>query len=137
MLIVWAGCYDNLFSIWNVFYNCHLLYLRMRLILYCTYILPALQHLQTVMVIGCSVQCLLLRRSSHYLVTCTLCVVYCEVITWQYRNIGSSTLLSKAFFARILTEMFHCLQLIKSRTWVKLTGIPTPCDMLDIVSLST
>jgi len=80
---IWSGCYDNLLSIWNVFYGCDYLVLSVRFLLCCTEIVATLPHLQKVMDHGYSVQfsfpCPYLQFQVGFRFHCIQCwVVTCQ-----------------------------------------------------------
>jgi len=89
---VWPGCFDNLFSVWNIFYDCQLVVLIARFLLYSMQVLAALPHLQTVMHHGHSIQFSIIRLSLRLQVIFWICSIQCWLITGQYTTIGRSKL---------------------------------------------
>jgi hypothetical protein len=66
MLSVLPRPINDLFRICNVSYSSQLLVLRTGFLLYSTYVLPALRHLQNVVDIGHSVNCSFLHLTFHF-----------------------------------------------------------------------
>jgi len=92
MLKEWPGWFDNLCSVQNASYSCHLLGLSVRFLLYSTYILAALPHLQQFIDFGHSVQFPFLHILLHVWVVFCVCCIQCGGIACQNPVISSSKL---------------------------------------------
>jgi len=88
----WPGCFDDLFSIRNVSYRCHLLGLSARFHLWSKLVIAAVPHPQKVVDLGHSVPCFFLRLCLHFQLIFSCHCIQCSVITWRVPVIGSSKL---------------------------------------------
>jgi len=89
MVKVWPECNNDLFSIRNVSYGCHLLVLSVRFPLCSTEVLAALPHLQKVMDLGHSVQFSFLCFSLQFYVIFGFGRIESRIIACRYPGIAS------------------------------------------------
>jgi len=109
MMKVWLGCFDDLFSNWNVSHGCHLLIFSLRFLLCSSYVLPTLLYLQTVGDLGHSVQLLLICFSLYFEVAFnTGCIQY-WVVTSQWSFIPRVNRHTTCILWSISPVDFHCL----------------------------
>ena len=92
MLKVWPGCFDDLFSNWNVSYGCHFHVFSARFLLCSTLVLATLPHLHNVVDLDYAVQLSFLCRSLHFQVGFRFHHIQCWIIGCQHPVIGSSRL---------------------------------------------
>jgi len=100
MMKIWPGCFNHLFSIWNVTYGCHLLAMSARSFLGRCYVLAALSQLQNVVDLGHTVQFSFLRLFLQFQVISIFCGIQWCTIFCEYSLIGSSNLSDYNFFQK-------------------------------------
>jgi len=130
MLKVWLGCFDDLFSIWNVSYSCYLHVLSTRFLLCSREVLAALSHLHIVVNLGYSVQCLFSRLSLQFQVGVSVHCTQCWVLPANIPWLAQAYCLTITSLRSVLPVAVDCLQPIKSHTWECLACTPTRYGMI-------
>jgi len=134
MLEVWPGCFDDLFSIWNISYGCHLLLLGARFLQCSIWVLAARPHCPKVVYFDHSVQ--FLSSTTRFSSKSFSVLVVCNAGSWTTNIplLARANYLTMTFPRSASPVVFHCLQPLMPHTREKLACTLTPCGMIENIS---